>query len=791
MEQPTCYHCGTLCDIEKISFQEKYFCCLGCKTVYQLFSDNRLDFYYQLENRPGVRPSEEESTFGFLKNKAIVDTLIDFEDGQQQVVTLHIPQMHCSSCIWILENLHRLDSHILDARVHFASRKATFRYKTDAWSLHDLVSLLHKIGYAPHISLQDGKKATPPKDRRPLYRLALAGFAFGNVMLMSFPEYFEVNEFWLDQYKPFFRWLMFALSVPVLLYAARPFFISAYKGLKNRFLNIDVPIALGLLALFFQSAYEVAFDKGSGYFDTFTGLVFFMQLGRMFQQKTYDFLSFERDYKSFFPIAVTRIHPVTNEEENIALDDIALNDRLLIRNRELIPTEGILISSDASIDYSFVNGESEPVLKKSGDKLFAGGRQTAGAIEMVATTKVAQSYLTQLWEQQTFKKQKYHTYEALTDKVSQYFTPVVLLVAVLGGLAWYLSVPQKALYVFISVLIVACPCALALASPFTLGNMLRIFSKKGFFLKNTLTIERLSKIDVLVFDKTGTLTVPRKNKINYYGQELSESEIGLLSASLRQSNHPLSKELYHLLKTNNIEPVSYFNEHSGMGFEAHNDALRMRVGKKQFTQPTEAPEAEGTAVYVSANGRHRGYFVFKHYFRKGIKKMLKRLSAHYRLIILSGDKETARKQLEKQVPAGIAVYMEQSPVDKLQKIEKWQSSQKVAMIGDGLNDAGALAQSDVGIALAEDTHYFSPACDAILRADLLPHFSAYLKACKEAMRVLKFCFIVSIIYNLTGLGFALSGILSPLVAAILMPLSSITIVILSTLLTNRIGNSLN
>lgn len=788
MKQPACYHCGTTCDLDKVYFDEKYFCCLGCKTVYQLFSANQLDYYYQLEKQPGVKLQDENTAIEYLKNKDLVDKLIDFEDDKQQVVTLHIPQIHCSSCVWILENLHRLNAHVLHARVNFASRKATFRYRTDGWSLYDLVQLLTAIGYAPYISLDDHKKTAPPRDRRPLYRLALAGFAFGNVMLMSFPEYFEVNEFWLDQYKPFFRWLMFALSIPVLLYAAKPFFVSALKGLKNRFLNIDVPIALGLLALFLQSAFEVIFKVGSGYFDTFTGLVFFMQLGRIFQQKTYDFLSFERDYKSFFPIAVTRIDPKTNDEENIALADIEPNDRLLIRNRELIPTDGILLSSDAAIDYSFVNGESEAVHKTSGDKLFAGGRQTAGAIEMVATGKVVQSYLTQLWEQQAFKKQKYHTYEALTDKVSKYFTPLVLLLATLGAVVWSFLAPEKTLQVFIAVLIVACPCALALASPFTLGNMLRIFANKGFYLKNTLVIERLSKINLLVFDKTGTLTVPRKNKINYYGQELSDGEIGLLSASLRQSNHPLSRELYHLLKTNDIEPVSYFNEHSGLGFEAGNNALRLKVGKKQFTHPLDAPDTEGTAVYVSANGKHRGYFVFKHYFRKGVKNLLKKLVTQYELIILSGDKETARRQLDQHIPAGISVYMEQTPIEKLQKIEHLQGhGKKIAMIGDGLNDAGALAQSDVGIAIAEDTHYFSPACDAILRADLLSKFHLHLKASRKAMRALKFCFVISILYNLIGLGFALNGQLSPLVAAILMPMSSITIVILSTLITNRIG----
>ncbi|MDT8415939.1 MAG: heavy metal translocating P-type ATPase metal-binding domain-containing protein [Flavobacteriaceae bacterium] len=791
MKQADCYHCGTPCEVTTIHFDDKTFCCRGCQTVYALFSENNLTYYYEMEANPGAKPGVENPTFEYLKNPDIVAKLIDFEDENQQVVTLYIPHIHCSSCVWILEHLDKLNKNILQARVNFASKKVTFRYKHTGISLYELVSLLDQIAYTPYISLDDNQKKKPKSAKEPLYQLALAGFAFGNVMLLSFPEYFEVDEFWLDKFKPFFRWLMFIYAVPVLIYGAKNFFISAYKGLKNGFLNIDVPIALGLVALFVQSSFDIFFDKGSGYFDTFTGLVFFMLLGRMFQRKTYDFLSFDRDYKSYFPLAVTRINPNSQDEESVSLQDIQKEDRLLIKNNELIPVDGILISSDAAIDYSFVNGESDAVNKKTGDKIYAGGRQVAGAIEMIALNSVSQSYLTQLWEQQTFAKDKYHSYEALTDKISQYFTPSIIALACLGGLYWWWAAPENALRVFIAVLIVACPCALALATPFTLGNMIRIFGKNQFYLKNTLVIERLSKIDTLVFDKTGTLTIPRKSSINYYGAQLSEKEISLLSASLRQSNHPLSRELYSVLKQNDIEPIAYFSEKAGLGFEVENGVLQMKVGSKKFTQPNEATEPTNTAVYVSANGQHRGYFTFKHFYRKGIKKLLKKLAKKYQLIVLSGDKESSLIQLEKYLPHHTGVFMEQNPIDKLQKIENLQNqNKKVAMLGDGLNDAGALTQSDVGIAISENTNYFSPACDAILKADHLHRLDTYLKASRQAMHILKFCFLVSIAYNIVGLTFALSGLLSPLLAAILMPASSISIVALSTILTNLLSRKL-
>ncbi|NJW54396.1 P-type ATPase, partial [Salinimicrobium oceani] len=225
------------------------------------------------------------------------------------------------------------------------------------------------------------------------------------VMFLSFPEYFEVNEFWLDQYKGLFRWLMFGFSLPVVFYVAKDYFISAYKGLRAGILNIDVPLALGVLVLFVRSTLEIIFDWGTGFFDSLTGLVFFLTLGKFFQQKTYNFLSFERDYKSYFPIGITRINP-DGKEESIHVHDIEKGDRILIRNEELIPVDGILINGNARIDYSFVTGESEAVQKESGDKLFAGGRQVSGMIEMEALKSVSQSYLTKLWSNDVFQVKK-------------------------------------------------------------------------------------------------------------------------------------------------------------------------------------------------------------------------------------------------------------------------------------------------------------------------------------------------------------------------------------------------
>ena len=399
-----------------------------------------------------------------------------------------------------MENLHKLQPFVTASQVNFPEKTVRITYKSKNITLKQLVLLLSSIGYEPYISLQDytsGKKAI---DRQLIYKLGVAGFAFGNIMFLSFPEYFEVNGIWLDKYKYVFRWLMFFFSLPVVFYSGWDYFVSAFKGIRSKILNIDVPISLGISVLFIRSTLEIILDIGTGFFDSLTGLIFFLLIGKYFQQRTYTFLSFERDFKSYFPIAVTRINN-QKKEETVQVYEIKNGDRLLIRNSELIPVDGILISGDATIDYSFVTGEAEAVQKISGDKLFAGGKQLSGVIEIEALKPVEQSYLTQLWSNDAFKEDKVNTFQSLIDSISQRFTIIVLLVAFVVTSFWMYYDSSKVLNVFTAVLIIACPCAIALSTPFTLGNILRIFGRQKFYLKNANVIERIAKVNTIILIK--------------------------------------------------------------------------------------------------------------------------------------------------------------------------------------------------------------------------------------------------------------------------------------------------
>ncbi len=797
MKTKECYHCGDDCGDGPIHFENKNFCCNGCKTVYGIFSSNDLSYYYELQEAAGATPKTIEGKYDFLDMPEIVDKLTEFNEDTLQIVNLYIPHIHCSSCIWVLENLNKLNPSVCNSQVDFPKKTVRISYNPESASLKNLVVLLTRIGYEPYISLDDFDNIKKPIDRSLIYKLGIAGFAFGNVMFLSFPEYFNLignetgaSEFWLEQYKGLFRWLMFAFSLPVVFYSGQDYMISAYKGLRSKILNIDVPISLGILVLFIRSSFEIIFDWGSGFFDSLTGLIFFLLLGKFFQQKTYSFLSFERDYKSYFPIAVTRICP-NGKEEVTQVHDIIKGDRLLIRNEELIPVDGVLVNGNARIDYSFVTGESEPVHKEPGDKIFAGGKQFTGAIEMDVLKSVSQSYLTQLWSNTVFQKKSSNKFQTLVDSIGKQFTISVLSIAFIATAFWLFYDSGKAMNVFTAVLIIACPCAIALASPFTLGNMLRIFGRRKFYLKDTESIERLAQIDTVIFDKTGTITTAQKSTATYEGLQLTLAEESLLKNTLRASNHPLSRTLYGMLAEQNIVTLDEYEEHLGKGIEGVKEDSTIKIGSADFVGGSEALNTENTSVHISSNDTYKGCFIFQNEYREGVPEVFKAMAKTLDLAVLSGDNAGEKSRLEKLLPKLTPLYFNQKPVDKLEFIKSLQEQGKnVMMVGDGLNDAGALAQSNVGIAISENVNVFTPACDGILDASKFQQLYQYILASKKAMRIIKLSFILSLLYNVVGLYFAVTGQLQPVIAAILMPLSSISIVAYTTVMTNLLGRKL-
>ncbi|AJA69134.1 heavy metal translocating P-type ATPase metal-binding domain-containing protein [Myroides odoratimimus] len=786
MDKNKCYHCGNeVTTFNRIDFDDKEFCCNGCKTVYEIFSENDLSCYYDMEATPGATPEEANGKYDFLEKTEIINKLLEFNEGSTNIVSLYIPHIHCSSCIWILENLHRLNDGVIRVLVNFPEKKATITFNSEKVSLKDLVLLLTKIGYEPYISLKNYEDKPQAIDRSLIYKIGIAFFSFGNVMMLSFPEYFNIDDIWMREYKDFFRWLILLISLPVFFYSASPYHLAAWKGIKTKNYTIDIPMSLGIIVMFIRSTIDIIFDLGPGFFDSMTMLVFFMLLGKLFQQRTYNFLSFERDYKSYFPIAITKIGE-DGVEEPIQVYEVVKGDRLLIRNQELVPVDSILISESAFIDYSFVTGEAVPVEKKSGDKVFAGGKQVGDVIEIEAVNTVSQSYLTQLWSNDVFQKKVDIKYKTITDTISHYFTPVLLLISISAFIGWAFVDINAAFNVFTAILIVACPCALALTAPFTLGNAIRIYGRNKFYLKNVTVVEQMAKVNTIVFDKTGTITTNASSTIQYVGEELSKEEQGDIRNIIRASNHPLSRKLYNFLSTKVVVKPELFEEIPGKGLLGTINKNSYLIGSPSLLGIQSEQVLNETSVHIQINGEYKGKFVFANHYREGVTELFDNLTnIGYKLAILSGDNDGEKEVLEKLLPSSTSLVFNQKPEEKLEYVKRLQENGgNVMMVGDGLNDAGALAQSNVGVSVSENVNVFTPASDAILDAKMFKSLKSFLNYSKKSVKIIKLSYILALSYNVIGITVSIMNKMSPLVAAILMPISTVSIISFVTIMSN-------
>jgi Cu+-exporting ATPase len=582
-----------------------------------------------------------------------------------------------------------------------------------------------------------------------------------------------------------FSLLNLVLSLPVFFYSASGYFASSIRSFKQKQINIDVPIAAGLLALFLRSSYDILTTTGPGYLDSFTGLVFFLLIGRWFQSKTYENLAFDRDFTSYFPLAVNRLE--NGEWKSVILYNLKKGDHIQIRNMEIVPADSLLSDDHAYFDYSFVTGEARPAKALQGDTIFAGGKLVGQPVELIVEKKTSQSHLTSLWNKDSFKKINESHYQKIIDRAARKFTWIVLVIALVTAIFWYVYKPTEMWLVLTSVLMVACPCALALAAPFTYGSMLRAFGRNNFYLKNADVIERLASIDAVVFDKTGTVTYGNVPDVSFseYLSPVEWSEVKLITSA---STHPMSMAISKSISVMPTQKLSVFKEIPGKGIQAVINGKFIQVGSADFVGFSETVDRDSSIVFVAIDKCVRGYFMIRIRTRDNIKSMLDRLGKKC-VALLSGDNEADRLNMGGLFHPSVQLLFNQDPHDKLAFISSLQNeNKKVLMVGDGLNDSGALKQSDVGIGVTDNTGVFTPACDGILAGDKLMLLDKFLVLSKTSSVVLKIAFAISFVYNAIALTFAVTGHLTPLVAAILMPISSISVVSFSTLAVNYLTN---
>lgn len=786
-----CHHCGEPCRPEPLTWKDRVFCCGGCLQVCELLESFGLGDYYLLNLNPGTRPDDAAlPDFDIRNNLDLAKEVIRYEDETHCHVRVHIPAIHCSSCVWLLEKLPRLCPGVERCEVDLTYREALVVFLKAHLDLKQVFQTLASLGYAPELRHRFGDAAAKTAEADDaLVRLGIVGFCFGNLMLLSFPEYLlEAGE--TIEYVMAFHFLKLVLILPVVFFGARDYFVQSWRVLKHRQLNLDVPIALGILAFLGLSFYDFGVRQGGGYFDSLAGLIFFLSLGKWFGKKSFAWLSFDRDYRSYFPVSVSRRAP-NGQITPVALSRIAAGDQLFIRNQEIIPADCRLRDGRALIDYSFVTGESVSVAAMAGDVLFAGGRQKGSSLVVEVIRSVDQSHLTRLWNNPVFVKAP-SRYLNLMDVRASYFTPTILILALLALFYWLPLSVDRAVWSFASVLIVACPCALALAAPFTMGMALRILSRWGIFVRSGDVLEKMTGVTDVIFDKTGTLTNISGGEVQFFakGTNLTARENQMIFSVVMNSLHPLSQQISQYCGSAGFPlEVENFVEEPGAGVSGRVGEFLVKVGSKAWVGWDEdfpaVAEVDGVA-YVWMDGVVRGAFVMQAKLRPGLDALLKNLSQKVKLHLITGDRERASFGKEVDQNLFFTKKYSQSPEEKLLAIQNLRhAGATVMMIGDGLNDAGALRASDVGVAVTDGMHAFAPACDVIMMTDRLKNLTKIMDFSGATLRVLRANIAVSLLYNVMGLGFALSGVLAPVVCAILMPVSSLSVMLLATQLCRR------
>lgn len=755
------------------------FCCTGCKSVYLMLNANGLCEYYELNPNPGstLISNTHKDRFAFLDREEIAKKIIKFQDHDYTHLQLYIPQIHCSSCLYLLENIHKLNSGITESRVNFETKEIFLTYDHQVTSLRKVIETLVQIGYEPHLSLAEIPQGIS-YDKSRLYKIGLAGFAFSNIMLFSFMDYLAVLNTIDPLIKNFISYLSLALAFPVISYCASEFFTNSWKGLVRQHINIDLPIALSLLITFGRSVYEIFSGYGPGYLDSMTGIVFFMLIGRWMQSRTTTSHSFNRDYKSFFPIAVTKLDK--NQLIPTEVSDIKENDVIMVHSGEIIPVDGILSKGKAQIDYSFVNGESSIQSIDIGHIIYAGGKHLGSVIEIIVIKPHAQSYLTNLWNKSKLKSNTKNDSDEYYDRLAAIFGIVVLILGFGSFIYWWWLGESSRMWNSIStVFIIACPCALLLAKTYTSGFYLRFFNNLKIYLRSAEILPLFNQITHIVFDKTGTLTEIENQEVRYYGRKLNPEERILVSTLCQSSLHPYSYSIFQFLNEKKNCTIESFKNHESKGIEAWVNDHHVKLGSRSFIGG-EVTDLKASKVILSIDGKITGEFTIQNKYKPGTYELLQDLIQNYEVSLVSGDNNAEEDRINSITKKRVKLFFNQNPEQKRSYVEKLQNSgQKVMMLGDGLNDSTALNQADLGIAIMNSSNGFTPASDIIIKSDNIAALPKIIKYTSRYRMVVNTIFVFSIVYNILGLYFAMQGNLHPLIAAVLMPLSSVTILSLS------------
>ena len=764
-----CLHCGLPSPINQ------KFCCNGCNAAYSIINNLGLGNYYKSRFiKTGERSNKpEENNFINIEEFAILS------DNNSYSVNLMVEGLHCAACIWLIESVLKKQENIIKARINMGNRRLHLIWNGDLDYGNKLVKMVADLGYRlipfdAEILKNEEKKY----DNNLLKALAVSGFAAGNIMLLSVALWSSSSEIMGIATRNLLYWVSALIALPTIIYSGRIFFASAWNAVKSGTTNMDVPIAIAIFLASLVSLFEAITKGEHAYFDSAVMLIFFLLIGRYL-----DFGARKKAMQTASQMALLQVSAATlidenNQPKTIRAKDIKKDMILLIVAGDRIPADGIVIDGISEIDTSLITGESMPKKISINEEVFAGMINLAAPIKIMVNKTKEETLLAQIIALTENIEKNKSRYVRIADKVSKYYTPIVHILAAISFIIWcfYLKAGwHQSLLIATAVLIITCPCALALAVPVVQIVSSSRLMKQGILLKSGEALEKLTNIDSVVFDKTGTLTLGQPKLINK--NEIDENLLLIAASVASKSKHPLSKALCNSYSGNLLE--LQVSEIMGSGLSSIYNNQAIKLGKKEFaTDLNEENNNEITSEVYLKYGDKTVVFKFEDELRPDaelVKKQLQKLKK--KIILLSGDKKSAVENVANKV--GITeYYYNQTPIDKCDFLKQLKSQNKnILMIGDGLNDAPALALADVSISPSIASDISKNAANIIFQGQKLYPVLEVILVAKKAKKLMKENFVIALAYNLIAVPFAIVGYIVPLIAALAMSSSSIIVVL--------------
>ncbi len=784
-DKVACSHCHLEFNKEVMIVEDNhYFCCNGCQGIYHLLSDEGLDsFYDKTANIKLSAPTMQYEDSSNFNAPAFYDKFVSVNSDGLCEVSLIIEGIHCSACVWLNEKaLHKMDG-IVEANINFTNNKASIVWQDKLVKLSEIVDMIRAIGYNAYpydASLQEVHANAQRKDY--YLRMAVAVFASMNIMWIAVAQYAGFFSGMTQEIKTILNIAEGALATPVLFYSGWIFFRGAYYGMKNSVVNMDLLVATGASLTYVYSIYITVTEHGEAYFDSVSMIITFVLIGKFLEVLSKKSAADTLDIiGKHLP---TEVKVLQNEKlVSMKLEDVNVGDVIIVSSGEKILFDGEILKGEGSFDESSLTGESHPVYKKSGDSVVSGTTSIDADVQFRASRDFKHSTLSNLvslLENAINKKPKI---QILADKLSEYFSTVVLVLAVITFFVWWIwpHSLEESLMVAVSVIVIACPCALGLATPVATLVGLHLGAKKGILFKEASSIETIAKTTTLLLDKTGTLTLGKPDVVKEH--IVKEFDKKLLFSLVQSSKHPVSQGIVRFLQNKQeSEAVVYdaLSQFAGRGIKADYKEFEVLGGNYKFMQENDVKvdfSSDKTLFFIAINRELVGIYELEDRIKDGAKELVTSLKTKgIEVIMLTGDhKESALKVTQ---TVGIeSVYSNLSPEDKLSFVQELHKDDKViVMVGDGVNDILALGAADIGIVMGSGSDIAVDVGDVVLLNNSLSSLLSVFKISSTTFSLIKQNFGISLVYNAITIPLAMMGYVIPLIAALSMSFSSLLVV---------------